>query len=328
MAGVRARRNAQWPWSRRRSVFDPPTALDIILESPLRALINLIYHFLLLFRGAPFKPHRNKPTIRVVCISDTHTNTLPVPNGDLLIHAGDLTNAGTVEQIQAQLDWLASLPHREKIVIAGNHDSYFDPKSRKAEDKRKKLNFRSIHYLENKAITLKFKGGRKLNFYGSPDIPQCGGSDFAFQYQRHLPPWENRIPQNTDVLITHAPPRYHLDLDLGCAGLLDEIWRVKPRLHVFGHIHSGHGREAVFWDEGQLAYERLRGRKKGGVVLDILPSYAWLDAIKLLWYGVKGILWQRLMVGPAGGNGGLLVNAAVVYQSTTDVGNPVEIVEL
>jgi predicted phosphohydrolase len=114
-----------------------------------------------------------------VCISDTHTNILPIPHGDVLIHAGDLTNAGTVEQIQAQLDWIASLPHREKIVIAGNHDSYFDPKSRKAEDKGKRLNFKGIHYLENKAITLKFKGGRKLNFYGSPDIPKCGGSDFA-----------------------------------------------------------------------------------------------------------------------------------------------------
>jgi predicted phosphohydrolase len=96
-----------------------------------------------------------------------------------LIHAGDLTNAGTVEEIQAQLNWLASLPHKEKIVIAGNHDSYFDPKSRKAEDKGKKLNFKGITYLENKAITLKFKGGRKLNFYGSPNIPKCGGSDFA-----------------------------------------------------------------------------------------------------------------------------------------------------
>lgn len=96
-----------------------------------------------------------------------------------MIHAGDLTNAGTVKEIQAQLDWLASLPHREKILIAGNHDSYFDPKSRRDEDKRKKLNFRTLHYLENKAITLKFKGGRKLNFYGSPDIPQCGGSEMA-----------------------------------------------------------------------------------------------------------------------------------------------------
>ncbi len=149
-----------------------------------------------------------------------------------------------------------------------------------------------------------------------------------FQYQRQSAPWENRIPLDTDVLITHTPPRYHLDLNLGCAGLLEEIWLVKPRLHVFGHIHSGHGREAVFWDEGQAAYERLMDRRKGGVVLDLLPSMAWWDAGKVIWHGVIGFFWQRLMVGPSGGNGGLLVNAAIVYQSTTDVGNPVEIVEL
>lgn len=97
----------------------------------------------------------------------------------MLIHAGDLTNAGTVKEIQAQIDWLASLPHKEKIVIAGNHDSYFDVKSRKEEDRNKKLNWKGITYLENKAVTCKFKAGRKLNFYGSPDIPQCGGTDFA-----------------------------------------------------------------------------------------------------------------------------------------------------
>ena len=148
-----------------------------------------------------------------------------------------------------------------------------------------------------------------------------------FQYQRHLPPWDHRIPIDTDVLITHTPPRYHLDINLGCLSLLKEIWRVKPRLHVFGHIHSGHGREAVFWDEGQRAYERLMDRK-GGILLDMIPSYAWIGSLKVLWYGVKGILWQKLMVGPGGGNGGLLVNAAIVYQSTTDVGNPVEVVEL
>jgi hypothetical protein len=97
----------------------------------------------------------------------------------VLIHAGDLTNNGSVEEIQKQLDWLASLPHREKIVIAGNHDSYFDPKSRLTEDNGKKLKFNNIHYLENKGVTLKFKGGRKLNFYGAPAIPKCGGSNFA-----------------------------------------------------------------------------------------------------------------------------------------------------
>jgi hypothetical protein len=174
-----AKRNSQWPWSRRQNIFDPPTAVDKLLESPLRALISIVYSILLTLRGAPFKPPRNKPKVKIVCISDTHTNILDIPNGDVLIHAGDLTNAGTVQEIQAQLDWLASLPHREKIVIAGNHDSYFDPKSRRSEDKNKKLNFKGIHYLEHKAVTLKFKGGRKLKFYGSPDIPQCGGSDFA-----------------------------------------------------------------------------------------------------------------------------------------------------
>ena len=169
----------QWPWSQRVNIWDPPTALDLILDSPLRALITFLYTLLLSLRGAPFKPPRNKPKVRVVCISDTHTNTPHIPHGDVLIHAGDLTNAGTVEEIQAQIDWLASLPHREKIFVAGNHDSYFDTKSRKVEDKGKRLNLRGMHYLQNRGVDLKFKGGRKLSFWGSPDIPQCGGSDFA-----------------------------------------------------------------------------------------------------------------------------------------------------
>ena len=68
--------------------------------------------------------------------------------------------------------------------------------------------------------------------------------------------------------------------------------------------------------------------KRGGILGDIIPSLAWIDAVKIILYGVRGILWDRLMVGPGGGNGGLMVNAALVWQSTTDVGNPVEVVEL
>ena len=172
-------RNTLWPWSRRANQWDPPTLLDSLLDSPLRTLVSLIYSILLSLRGPPFKPPRHKPPVRVVCISDTHTNTRDIPDGDVLIHAGDMTNAGTVQEIQAQIDWMASLPHREKIIIAGNHDSYFDPKSRKPEDKGKKLNFRSINYLENKSVTLKFKGGRKLTFYGAPNIPHIGGDEHA-----------------------------------------------------------------------------------------------------------------------------------------------------
>ena len=173
------KRKGQWPWSRRQNIYDPPTFVDSILQSPLRFVICQIYTVLLFLRGAPFKPPRSKPKIRIVCISDTHTNTVDIPPGDLLVHCGDLTNRGSVQEIQAQIDWLDSLPHKEKIFICGNHDSYFDPKARRQEDKTRNLNFKSLRYLENKALTLKFKGGRKLNFYGSPDIPQCGGSDFA-----------------------------------------------------------------------------------------------------------------------------------------------------
>jgi len=186
-----SQRKSLWPWSRRQIKvthlpallvyyansnlqYDPPTPLDRILESPLRTLISIIYYITLLFRGPPFKPPRNKLPVRVVCISDTHSNKTPIPNGDVLIHAGDLTNSGSFEDIQAQIDWLATLPHREKIMIAGNHDCYFDPKTRLMEDKNKRLNFRTIHYLENKSITLKFKGGRKLSFYGAGDTPYIG----------------------------------------------------------------------------------------------------------------------------------------------------------
>jgi predicted MPP superfamily phosphohydrolase len=170
-----------FPWQRRSSIFDPPTALDLFLLSPLRAIIQSIYLFLLALRGAPFKPPRSKPKIRVVCLSDTHTNTPAVPPGDLLIHAGDLTNRGTVKDIQAQLDWLNSLPHKHKIIIAGNHDSYFDPKSRKEVDKTSgiKLELYDMHYLQNQSVSLRFKDSRTLNIYGAADIPQCGGSDFA-----------------------------------------------------------------------------------------------------------------------------------------------------
>ena len=96
-----------------------------------------------------------------------------------------------------------------------------------------------------------------------------------FQYDRPDHPWTNRIPLETDVLITHTPPRHHLDLDLGCAGLLAELWRVKPKLHVFGHIHWGVGREAVYYDECQRAYESLMARGTDVPFPPTFPSLFW-----------------------------------------------------
>ena len=62
----------------------------------------------------------------VVCISDTHNSRPSLPDGDVILHAGDLSQYGTFNEVQDQLDWLNTQPHQHKIVIAGNHDLILD----------------------------------------------------------------------------------------------------------------------------------------------------------------------------------------------------------
>lgn len=95
------------------------------------------------------------PPIRIICISDTHNKIPPLPPGDILVHAGDLTTHGTFDEVQAQLRWLSSQPHTHKIVIAGNHDIVLDEASdtrflTRREDsatKRKELDWSGIKVL-------------------------------------------------------------------------------------------------------------------------------------------------------------------------------------
>lgn len=194
---------------RRPMKWERPTLLDWFLDSPLQALAYSLYLIVLWLRGNPVKPPRHKQPIKIVLLSDTHESIVPrVPDGDLLIHCGDLVNDGAAASIQTQIDWLASLPHQHKVAIAGNHDSWFDINARREEDTlgHKTVNMKGIHYLERQSITLAFKGGRKLNIYGAPDIPQCGGPDNAFQYTAQQNPWHGTVPVDTDVLVTHTPP--------------------------------------------------------------------------------------------------------------------------
>ena len=57
--------------------------------------------------------------ITIICVSDTHNHQPTLPKGDLLLHAGDLTEKGTFQELQDQIDWLHEQPHKHKIVIAG-----------------------------------------------------------------------------------------------------------------------------------------------------------------------------------------------------------------
>lgn len=209
-----------------------------------------------------FSPHRvESHPIRIVCISDTH-NTQPwVPDGDILLHAGDLTDKGTFEELQTQLHWLNSLPHTRKIVIAGNHDRLLDPEyvanfpDRIHEGQgtsRTDLDWGELIYLNDNQVKLDFPGDRTLSIYGSPLTEQYG--TFAFQYPPIREVWHTRIPDDTDLLLVHGPPRGYLDKDgKGCPQLLKEIWRVRPRLVVFGHIHAGYGQRFLRYDDGAEA---------------------------------------------------------------------------
>ncbi|KAJ5131836.1 hypothetical protein N7448_005994 [Penicillium atrosanguineum] len=91
--------------------------------------------------------------IAIVCISDTHNTQTGVPDGDILIHAGDLTQSGSFQELQDALDWLRALPHPIKIVIAGNHelllDSAWDDSSGRAASGRAQLDWGDITYRKN-----------------------------------------------------------------------------------------------------------------------------------------------------------------------------------
>ncbi|MCJ1472693.1 hypothetical protein MMC13_001342 [Lambiella insularis] len=313
------------------SPFDPPSLLYELLTHPFSVFIRTLHRLLRFLRGPAF-PAPAHP-IRIVCISDTHTQKLALPPGDILIHAGDLTNSGTTTEIQAQINWLASFPHPHKIAIAGNHDSYLDSRSRSTADVDRTLDWKGIHYLQHSSVRLPFpdrgRSGRVLRIHGAPQIPACGGKDFAFQYARGDDAWTETVPADVDVLVTHTPPRWYRDLPrgLGCEMLLREVWRVRPRVHIFGHVHAGRGQERVFWDEGQRAYERLCARRESWVLWGgSLGLGWWLDVVRLLVYGMLGVLWTR--VWGAEEEGTVMVNAALIDWRNGKIGYEAQVVDI
>ena len=114
--------------------------------------------------------------MKIVCISDTHNcnEEIAVPDGDLLIHSGDATNSGSIAEVSAFLKWFASLPHRHKIFVAGNHDWLFERQNALA---RQMTEDAGITYLEDSAIEIE-----GLMIYGSPWQPRF--FDWAFNLSR------------------------------------------------------------------------------------------------------------------------------------------------
>ena len=179
--------------------------------------------------------------MKFVCVSDTHTmhDRLPIPEGDVLIHAGDMTNVGSLEDVARFNGFLKSLRHRYKIVIAGNHDFAFQNSHQVA-----KSMLTDCIYLEDSETAIE-----GIRIYGSPWQPEFMNWAFNLERGAALKAKWDRIPDDTDILLTHGPPLGHGDAvpaygsteRVGCADLLAAVERIKPKYHIFGHIHEGYG---------------------------------------------------------------------------------------
>ncbi len=236
---------------------------------------------------------------RIIILSDTHNKKpfdasdtqrafrSPLPDADILLHAGDLTGSGKQYEHQAQIEMLSEHSAEVKVVIPGNHDitldepyyashpwkhrapqdllaikqMYIGPEARKA----------GIYLMEEGVQSFQLKNGAKFTVYASAYQPEF--CDWAFAYQRNEDRFNpapmiqkligrgaaNPIPSHPqiDIMVTHGPPFGILDKvvgagsrmnsSVGCQHLLRAVKRCKPRLHAFGHIHEGWGAQRMRW---------------------------------------------------------------------------------
>jgi hypothetical protein len=204
--------------------------------------------------------------LRIVGISDTHNLNLLrkmniiVPDGDVLIHCGDATMKGSYRELCDFAEWFKWQPHKHKIFVAGNHDLGLDPNLTPplALQQNKEL-FKFCHYLDDSGVEID-----GVKFWGSPWQPWFMSWGFNLPRGAALKEHWDKIPMGTDVLITHSPPYGILDKVyrghtwdhktqttratyeyVGCRDMLEAVQRVKPKFHLFGHIHGTYGCQQV-----------------------------------------------------------------------------------
>lgn len=181
--------------------------------------------------------------IKTWVISDTHSThrRLRIPDGvDMVIHSGDSTNyynyTDNLLEFHDFKDWFLELPIKYKVIIAGNHDAWA-MKRYNIED----LKDNGIIYLEHEYTSIEDRV-----IFGSPYTPTFGNWYFMKDRGTISRSWE-ALGTNIDVLITHGPPKGVLDLtenrdytfeQCGDSALLKKVITIKPKFHVFGHIHD------------------------------------------------------------------------------------------
>eukprot|EP01006_Ploeotia_vitrea_P058950 TRINITY_DN70692_c0_g1_i1.p1 TRINITY_DN70692_c0_g1~~TRINITY_DN70692_c0_g1_i1.p1 ORF type:complete len:233 (+),score=21.38 TRINITY_DN70692_c0_g1_i1:78-776(+) len=190
--------------------------------------------------SVPFEGTSGK--VKIVFLSDTHNThgKLIVPDGDVLVCSGDFTENGTLPEVAAFNQFLGTLPHPHKLVICGNHElglAHCTP-----TEIQKYLS--NATYLQDSGVTV-----LGLHFFGSPWVPKPTAERYAhnaFVVEEAVlkEKWEGLPTTGVDVLITHNPPLLNTAQDVhgrGCPLLAQKVAVLKPKVHVFGHMHSGSG---------------------------------------------------------------------------------------
>lgn len=182
--------------------------------------------------------------MKITAISDTHGQheKLKLPQADILIHAGDVSKRGTEAQIKEFINWFSAQPHQHKIFIAGNHDFFFEQAD---ETQLNEVIPSNIIYLNDSGIDI-----NGIKIWGSPVQPWFHNWAFNRRRGEEIRKHWDLIPTQTDILITHGPVCGILDRtvygqEVGCADLLEAVERIKPRVHICGHIHEAYGEKVV-----------------------------------------------------------------------------------
>lgn len=193
----------------------------------------------------------------ITCISDLHGFFPELPGGDLLIVAGDLTARDAPSEYNEFARWMRRLNYKKRIVIAGNHDNWIIESANLGILESSEIG--EFEYLCDSGTT--FDG---LKIWGSPwtqkfaDMnPSCMA--FTCDTEEELAEKWALIPEDVDILITHGPPIGILDQitywhggikHVGSESLHELLYKekIKPKLHVFGHIHEGYGKVDYLMD--------------------------------------------------------------------------------
>lgn len=175
--------------------------------------------------------------VKVLAASDLHSFLPNIPECDVLILGGDICPDGRPSLQSNWLEtifrkWLDAIPAKEIIGVAGNHDKIFEEAS---ELVPKNLRW---HYLQDSSVEL-----FGLKFYGTPwQLPFWGAFNADEESLKEI---YKGVPLDTDVFISHGPP-YAIGDDVngrleGSHALRECLFKIKPKLAVFGHIHPAFG---------------------------------------------------------------------------------------